>query len=198
MVSMPAFWMCDLAPTEIAGSDALNRDQLLRRKVATPNRVNTVGRASSARRLLRVLVVDDVRDTADGLVRLVRRWGHDTRSAYDGVTGLKVAAAQQPDVVLLDIALPDMDGCQMAREIHRNAGQEACLIIAITGAADVQRRQRCMDAGIDLLLVKPVAASILETLLMLECERMNGSQALPETVVAGKDSPCGTPFTNIS
>jgi CheY-like chemotaxis protein len=101
--------MCDLAPTEIAGSDALNRDQLLRRKVATPNRVNTVGRACSARRLLRVLVVDDVRDTADGLARLVRRWGHDTRSAYDGVTGLKVAAAQEPDVVLLDIALPDMD-----------------------------------------------------------------------------------------
>src|SRR5689334_20500910 len=106
MVNMAAFWMCDLAPTEIAGSDAFNRNQLACKSALTHDRASKVGRISALRRVLKVLIIDDDPDTTDGLVRLVRSWGHAVRFAYDGAAGLKVAAAQHPDVVVLDIAMP--------------------------------------------------------------------------------------------
>jgi CheY-like chemotaxis protein len=174
---MPVFWMCELAPTEVAGSDAFNRNQLLCREALTHDRARKIQRAAGGRRTLRVLVVDDDQDTTDGLARLVRRWGHTVRLAYDGATGLKVAAAQHPDVVLLDIAMPFMDGRQVARQLKLDFHKHDCFIIGVTGETDFQRRQQCIDAGIDLVLVKPVDPSVIETLLILQSERVNRSQA---------------------
>src|SRR4029079_19357967 len=77
--NMPAFWMCEVAPTEVAGSDAFNRNQLLCREALTHDRAHNVQRAAGARRALRVLFVDDDHDTTDGLANLVRRWGHAVR-----------------------------------------------------------------------------------------------------------------------
>src|SRR4051812_35935919 len=105
---MPVFWMCELAPTEVAGSDAFNRNQLLCREALTHDRARKLQRDAAGRRALRVLVIDDDQDTTDGLAILARRWGHAVCFAYDGAAGLKVAAAQHPDVVLLDIAMPFM------------------------------------------------------------------------------------------
>jgi len=172
---MPAFWMCEVAPTEVAGSDAFNRNQLLCREALTHDRAHNVQRAAGARRALRVLFVDDDHDTTDGLANLVRRWGHAVRGAYDGAAGLKIAAAQHPDVVLLDIAMPFMDGYQVARQLKLDFHKHDCFIIGITGETGFQRRQQCIDAGIDLVLTKPVDPSVIETLLMLECERVNRS-----------------------
>jgi CheY-like chemotaxis protein len=188
MVNMAAFWMCELAPTEIAGSDAFSRNQLACRKALTHDRASQIGRVAAPPRLLRVLVVDDDQDTTNGLVRLVRRWGHAVRFAYDGAAGLKMAAAQHPDVVVLDVAMPLMDGGQVARQLRLDFPKKDCLIIAVTGSADEEGRQQCSEAGIDLVLIKPVQPSVLETLLMLECARVNRSRTdnRPSTKGASK------------
>jgi len=168
---MAAFWMCELAPTEVASSAASLRNQLACRQALTHDRASRVGRISAGRRALRVLVVDDEQHTADGLVGLVSRWGHAARWAYDGATGLKVAAAQHPDVALLDLEMPFMDGCEVARQLRLDFPRTECFIIAFTAWADERCRQQCSAAGIDLVLVKPVDPPVLETLLMLEFAR---------------------------
>jgi len=179
---MAAFWMCELAPTEIADCDAFHHDKAFHlnefvcRKALTEDRASKVGQVRSSRRALQVLVVDDEQDTTDGLVTLVLRWGHAVRFAYDGACALKVAAAQHPDVVLLDIEMPHMDGCQVARQLRRDFSRKECLIIAVTGRADDELAQQCREAGIDLVLIKPVNRSVVETLLMLEYARVNRSQ----------------------
>jgi CheY-like chemotaxis protein len=122
------------------------------------------------------LVVDDEQDTADALMWLVRRWGHAARLAYDGVDALQAAADQFPDVVLLDIEMPFMDGCQVARRLRLDFPGKECFIIAVTGRTDDKRRQQCTAAGIDLVLFKPVDPTIVETLLLLECELANRSR----------------------
>jgi CheY-like chemotaxis protein len=86
-----------------------------------------------------------------------------------------VAAAQHPDVVLVDIEMPHMDGRQVARQLRRDFPGNGCLIIAIVGQYDDRCHQECWDAGIDLVLLKPVSPTVLETLLMLESARLNRS-----------------------
>jgi len=174
MANMAAFWMCEIAPTEIAGSDALNRNQLSCRQAFKENRVSPVTRLAAARRKLRVLVVDDDHDTADTLARLVGHWEHSIRSAYDGVAALRQAAVQHPDVVLLDLTMPHMDGCQVARQLRLDFSTPDCFIIGFAGSCDERTRQKCSDAGIHMVLIKPVESFVVETLLMLECERING------------------------
>lgn len=173
---MAAFWMCKLAPTEVAGTDAFNSNQLLGRQALTHDRVSQVGSVSASRRVLQVLVVDDEQDTTDGLVKLVRRWGHAARMAYDGPAALRVAAAQRPDVVLLDIEMPLMDGRQVARQLRLDFPRTECFIIAVTGRGDEERRRQCSEAGIDLVLIKPVDPSVVATMLLLECARVNRPQ----------------------
>jgi DNA-binding response OmpR family regulator len=123
-----------------------------------------------AQRLLRVLVIDDDREATDSLSRLVRDWGHEVRWAYDASIGLKVAAAYQPDLVLLDIAMPQIDGCDLALQLRGDARLKESFLIAVTGRGDEAHRQRCKEAGIDLVLIKPVDPLILESLLTLESE----------------------------
>jgi CheY-like chemotaxis protein len=173
MVDMAAFWMCEIAPTEIAGSNALNRNRLSCRQAFKENRVSAVTRAPAARRKLRVLIVDDDHDTADTLARLVGHWEHSTRSAYDGLTALRQAAVQHPDVVLLDLTMPQMDGFQVARQLRLDFSERDCFIIGLAGNCTERTHQECSDAGIHMVLIKPVESFVVETLLMLECERIN-------------------------
>jgi CheY-like chemotaxis protein len=170
-----AFWMCELSPTKATDSGAFRRNQLLFGEALTRDRVRKVGRASSGQRALRVLIVNDDQNAADALVGLIGRWGHAAHLAYEGLAALKVAAAQHPDVVLLDIETPLMDGCQIARQLRLDFSRKACFIIAVAEHADEQRRRQCSEAGIDLVLSKPVEPSVVETLLMLEYARVNRS-----------------------
>jgi CheY-like chemotaxis protein len=170
---MAAFWMCNMAPTEIAGSDAFNRSQTSGQRALAHYNRSTAGPTGAGKRDLRVLVVDDEQDTTDGLVRLVRRWGHKARMAYDGLNALRVAADQRPDVVLLDIAMPLMDGYQVARQLRLDFPGGDMFIVAVTGWGDSLCRQNREESGIDLVLIKPVDSDLVETLLMLEYQRVN-------------------------
>ena len=131
-----------------------------------------VASVPAALRKLRVLVADDQRDATDGLARLVRCWGYEVRWAYDAATALEVAAAQLPDVVLLDIGMPRLNGCGLAEQLRLDVRHENCLLIAVTSHANEQRRQQCALAGIDLVLIKPVDCEIIELLLTLESQHL--------------------------
>ena len=105
---------------------------------------------------LRVLVADDDHDVVDGLVMLLRLWGCDSLAAYDGPTALELASANPPDMVLLDIGLPGMDGYELARRLHQLPGMAKALLVAITGYGEEADIQPCKEAGIDPHFLKPV------------------------------------------
>ena len=121
---------------------------------------------------LRVLIVDDDRTTAETLASLAFKWGHEVRRAYDGATGLALAAAFRPHAVLLDILMPDVSGIELAIQMRRQTRLKHCFIVAISGCADATHRSRCYAAGVDLFLTKPVSPQHVQTLLMLELERV--------------------------
>jgi CheY-like chemotaxis protein len=129
-------------------------------------------------RSLRVLIVEDDVDTAESMSRLVRLWGHDVRQANSSQAGLEEAFAYRPDFVLLDIGMPAMDGCALARQMRLDSRLRGCFIVAITGYGDSEQRRRSYDAGINLFLVKPVDPAVLETLLNLEGDYVNRTPKL--------------------
>jgi CheY-like chemotaxis protein/two-component sensor histidine kinase len=104
----------------------------------------------------RVLVVEDNIDGARLMVRLLQSRGHQIRVAHDGPSALEAAREQRPDVVLLDIGLPGMDGYQVAEQLREMEGMERALLVALTGYGQDEDRQRSHEAGIDLHMIKPV------------------------------------------
>ncbi len=116
-------------------------------------------------RHVRILVVDDSADTAIGMAKLLKRVGHDVRVAHDGRGALESASAQRPEVVLLDIGLPGMDGFEVAARLRlEEYGREATLI-AISGYGGDQVRERVREAGFDHHLAKPIDFDALLALL---------------------------------
>lgn len=114
---------------------------------------------------LRILVVDDNRDAIDSLELLLGGEGYEVLVAYDGETALRLAIAETPQVVLLDIGLPGMDGYAVARALRRQPGLPPPRIIAVTGYGQPESRARSRDSGIDVHLVKPVDFAALLDLL---------------------------------
>jgi len=104
----------------------------------------------------RILVADDNSDAAEALALQLRLAGHDVRSANDGLEALEVAETFAPQVVLLDLGMPRMDGYETAREIRRKWWGKSATLVALTGWGGQQDRQRTSDAGFDAHLVKPV------------------------------------------
>jgi CheY-like chemotaxis protein len=92
---------------------------------------------------------------------LLRSLGHEARVAHDGLAALRVAEEFQPDVVLLDIGMPGLDGYEVARRLRAMARERPLRIVAVTGWGQDADRQRSNEAGFDLHLVKPVDASEL-------------------------------------
>jgi CheY-like chemotaxis protein len=113
----------------------------------------------------RVLVVDDNVDLARGLARLLQIHGHDVRIAYDGPTGLDEAKNSKPDVVLLDIGLPGMDGYQLAAQLRRDETVKNATLIAISGYGQEEDLRLAKEAGFDHHLVKPIISDELIRLL---------------------------------
>ncbi|HUP90786.1 MAG TPA: ATP-binding protein [Solimonas sp.] len=113
----------------------------------------------------RVLVVDDNVDGAQLLAASLSLLGHDVRVAGDGASALLAAAEFQPQVVLLDIALPGMDGYEVARRLRRVHPGAGMRLVALTGYAQHADRVRSAEAGFDEHLAKPVSLATLETLL---------------------------------
>jgi two-component system, chemotaxis family, CheB/CheR fusion protein len=104
----------------------------------------------------RVLVVDDDPDTTSFLEVLLQSEGHDVHTARDGATALDLAAALRPDIVLLDLGLRPPDGFEVARELRRQERDEHVVMVALTGYAGEDVRQRCREAGFDGHLLKPI------------------------------------------
>lgn len=170
---MDVLGTCELAKTEVICAAALNRNELVARLALAHDRSSNCARAWAGLRMLRVLVVDEELSSANALVRLMCHGTRASLAALDSYSGARVASAQDPDVVLLDLDLPLMDGCQVARQLRSNGPSKDCLIVAIAEQADDARRKQYSDAGIDLLLIKPVDPEVVETLLLLECLRVN-------------------------
>jgi CheY-like chemotaxis protein len=118
-----------------------------------------------AREGMRVLVVDDNVDTSKGMVRLLKMAGYDAQTAHDGQTAIATACAFRPEVVLLDIGLPGMDGYQVAARLRRAEDLKGVQIIAVSGYGQESDRRRSQEAGFDRHLVKPVDYEVLLSIL---------------------------------
>ncbi len=116
----------------------------------------------------RILVVDDNRDAATTLATLLEAQQHQVQLAFDGVTALEAADSFQPDVVLLDIGLPGIDGYEVARRLREKAALKDVLIIAISGYGQEDDRKRSQQVGFDHHLVKPVDPLLLKGILASE------------------------------
>jgi signal transduction histidine kinase/ActR/RegA family two-component response regulator len=113
----------------------------------------------------RVLVVDDNLDAAESIAMLLRIWGQEVRVAHNGPEALGLAEQYQPQVVLLDIGLPGMNGYEVARHVRRLPQQNQTMLIAVTGYGQAEDRLRSEDAGFDHHLTKPVDPAVLKRLL---------------------------------
>jgi PAS domain S-box-containing protein len=120
------------------------------------------GRRSTPRR---ALVVDDNRDSGESMCALLRVWGHDVRRAADGAEALKLAAEHRPEVVLLDIGLPGMDGYEVASRLRELRLEPEPALVAMTGYGRDEDRRRSAAAGFDHHLVKPLDPDELAALL---------------------------------
>jgi PAS domain S-box-containing protein len=113
----------------------------------------------------RILVVDDNRDAANSLAGLLAREGGEVEIAFDGPAALERFAARQPDLVILDIGMPGMDGHEVARRIRARADVPQPTLIAMSGLGQEADRRRSLAAGFDYHLVKPVPLDVLDALL---------------------------------
>ena len=113
----------------------------------------------------RVLVVDDNLDHVQTLALLLKGMGHQTEFAISAQAGIAAARRFRPEVVLLDLGLPDMDGTLVCRQLRREAGLEQVRILVVTGSAREGDRERVIEAGGDQFLQKPLDPRFLESLL---------------------------------
>jgi PAS domain S-box-containing protein len=112
----------------------------------------------------RILVVEDNADVAQGLSNLLKLLNHEVLTASDGPSGLEAARGYRPDVVLLDIGLPGMDGYQVAEQLRREEFGKDLILIAVTGYGHDADRQRARSAGFDQFVTKPVDYATLAAL----------------------------------
>jgi PAS domain S-box-containing protein len=113
----------------------------------------------------RIVAADDNRDALEALALLLRMKGHEVTTAVDGVDALGKIAATCPDVVLLDIGMPGMDGYEVARQVRREPWGKNMLLVALTGWGQESDRREAYEAGFDLHLTKPADAEVLEALI---------------------------------
>ena len=112
-----------------------------------------------------ILVVDDNRDAADSLALLLKISGHQVHTANDGVEAVERAAEIRPDVILLDIGLPKMNGYEAARLIRGQEVNQGVTLVALTGLGQEKDRRRSLEAGFDAHMIKPVSLADLTKLL---------------------------------
>jgi len=109
--------------------------------------------------------VDDNVDAAESLSRLLRMQAHEVRVEYDGLAAVAAARDMNPDVVLLDIGLPKMDGLEVAKILRARADGRRPLLVAMTGFGQAKDRARTAAAGFDHHLTKPIDPNLLQSLM---------------------------------
>jgi CheY-like chemotaxis protein len=112
-----------------------------------------------------VLIVEDNDDARESLQLLLESLGHRVLSAPDGPRALALAEHQRPEVVLIDLGLPGLDGYAVARAFRASPSGKTLMLIAVTGYGQAEDRRRSKDAGFDAHLVKPVSENVLSTLI---------------------------------
>ena len=120
---------------------------------------------ASPARIRNVLIVDDSVDTADSLGQMLAAWGYHVTVAHDGPAALAAMQDTQPDIALLDIDMPAMDGYELAAHLRFQPGCEELPIVAITGSGSPDDVRRSRAKGFSAHLVKPVSPASLRTLL---------------------------------
>ncbi|MDG3007035.1 hybrid sensor histidine kinase/response regulator [Paludisphaera mucosa] len=123
------------------------------------------GVAGASGRPLRILVVEDHTEGAEILATLLDHWGHHVEVVSDGVKALDAVAADAPELILMDLGLPGMDGFEVARRVRERHGERSPFLIALTGYGQEEARRRSSEVGFDLHLVKPVDPKELSRLL---------------------------------
>jgi len=159
----------DSTNEELTNSDGswVNGPLSGRQKLADPS--------ADAERPMRVLVVDDLPDAADALAEVVRLLGHDARVCYDGASALDAVRAELPDVCLLDLTMPGLDGLELAGLIRARAGRRPMLLVATTALGALEDRTATALAGFHFHLIKPVLMETLRAAL----ERFRAVTARP-------------------
>lgn len=122
-------------------------------------------RQSSVSRAKTVLIVEDNRDASQSMGELLELWGHRVCHAFDGETALRLVASIKPDVVLLDIGLPGIDGYEVATLMRQSGVLQGALLVALTGYGREEDRRRAEEAGFDRHLTKPLDPDLLERVI---------------------------------
>ncbi|HYN10321.1 MAG TPA: response regulator [Vicinamibacterales bacterium] len=123
----------------------------------------TVARAAGRK----ILVADDDQDSAESLAMLFQLMGHEVRAAQNGLAAVDLAETFRPDLIVLDIGMPGLDGYEVCRRIRRHEWGQAIVIAALTGWARDEDKGRSQQAGFNHHLVKPVDPKALEDLIAL-------------------------------
>ncbi len=119
----------------------------------------------------RILVVDDCHYVADAAARLIAVCGYETKAVYDGREAIEQAVSFAPDMVLMDIGMPELDGYEAAARIRGGGGNNNVLLVAVTCFDQEQDRQRAYASGFDLHVPKPVSFTTIVRLLGMLRER---------------------------
>ena len=125
----------------------------------------TPGAVKTPPRSFRILVVDDNHDSALSQAMMLSIMGHETRTAHDGESAVSSAESFRPEVVLLDIGLPKLNGYEVAQRIREMPWGTSMFLIAVTGWGQEEDRQRSTEVGLNVHMVKPVEPAALEKLL---------------------------------
>jgi CheY-like chemotaxis protein len=121
--------------------------------------------------------VEDDGDSREGLRHLLEVWGHDVIVAEDGSAGIEKAMERRPDIALIDVGLPGMDGYAVAGRLRELLGNDQIFLIALTGYAEPEDRLRALESGFHAHLAKPINYSLLSSLLTEGHQRADpGSQ----------------------
>lgn len=137
-----------------------------------PNTTPSYVQRDELRSKVRVLIADDYPDAAQSLSLLLMSAGCETRIAYDGGQALAIANAWHPHVSILDLSMPKLDGCELARRLREPAWGQRCLLIAVTGWTATKHARDAQSAGFDCCFRKPVEPDeILRTIRKRSLER---------------------------
>jgi PAS domain S-box-containing protein len=147
------------------GSEFTVRLPMLPENIQASEASQALARASRKGASKRVLVVDDNVDAANSIAKILRLFGHDVRCVYDGPSALSEAQTYQPEVFVLDIGLPGMDGYQLAKRLRANDAFKRAPLIAVTGYGQDDDRARSREAGFNYHLTKPVDPEVLHDIL---------------------------------
>lgn len=137
----------------------------------------------------RVLVVDDVKASAETLTMLLRVLGYEVDMANDGKTALELAAKNKPETVFLDIAMPEMDGYEVARRIRATPDLKEVVLVALTGYGQDEDRRRAKEAGFDYHVTKPASVAALREILARRGTPLSRERLALQTTSEARSTP---------